>query len=238
MRCSQCGLPLSPSRINCPRCATPVGGSERQTEITYDAPLLPQGTISSAGHEEGINQQETRKEQPGDGTQVQPYFTIEKPQLPMYTQQAKEQGQQQGWFPPPLTSTPTLTPSFLQKAEPIRTNKSALEPRRRQAVRGLSMLSGKSISRTRLGFTVAGLCMGVGAIILIFVFIMTQSLHNIDSAALQAANQKNRDKANAMVSPKVPLSPSPTILDITPTPNTPGSKYIDNIQIGTTINMN
>jgi hypothetical protein len=80
--------------------------------------------------------------------------------------------------------------------------------------------------------------MGTGAVILIFVFIMAQSLLAIDNAALQAANQRNQERATALARPTLPPAPSPTALNLTPMPDTPGSKYIDNIQIGTTINTN
>ena len=97
-----------------------------------------------------------------------------------------------------------------------------------------------SPSRTRLGFTAAGVCIGVGALILIIVFILAQSLPAPANADVQPAPQNEGNKAAATVAiiPTPSPEPSPTAPSVTPTPGTPGSKYIDNIQIGTTMNMN
>jgi len=232
MRCSQCGLPLSPARTNCPRCTTPVGDSEKETEIKYGAPLLLQNTISS--YEEGDNQQQTQEEQSSSSTLIQQYATIDKPPLQIYTQQAKKQEEQQNLRLFPLTPAPV---SALPEAAGWMKTENA-KPRAIPKARGFSDLVSilpESAKGTRLGFTVAGLCMGIGALILIFVFIMAQSLAAIDNAAIQAANQRNRERA-AMAVPTLSRMPSPTTSSATPMP--PGSKYIDNIQIGTTINMN
>src|SRR5689334_9247500 len=41
MRCSNCGLPLSPSRTNCPRCGTNYNGVQKNAWSEQDA-LFPQ----------------------------------------------------------------------------------------------------------------------------------------------------------------------------------------------------
>jgi hypothetical protein len=96
----------------------------------------------------------------------------------------------------------------------------------------------------RLGFTVAGICIGAGALILILVFIMAQSLPAPASAEVQVQptqqeksnNEGNQKEATVLVTPS-PV-PSPTALTATPSPGTTGSQYIDNVQIGTTMDMN
>src|SRR5690242_19971965 len=49
MRCSNCGLPLSPSRTTCPRCGTPYNSSPRKAWSEQDA-LLPQAGAFAPGN--------------------------------------------------------------------------------------------------------------------------------------------------------------------------------------------
>ncbi len=238
MRCSQCGLPLSPSRTSCPRCSTAVGGSEKETEIKYDALLLPEDIISSTKYEEGNSQQQVRGEQSGSSILVQQYATIDPPPLQTYTQQAKKQVEQRNLRLSPPTPAPVST--WSEPAERTKTDNAASRSKGARATKEAGVLTSllpNSVLEPRRGFTIAGVCMGIGALILIFVFIMAQSLSAMDNAAIQAANQRNRERATAMAIPTLSPAPSPTISNATPLADTPGSKYIDNIQIGTTINM-
>lgn len=98
-------------------------------------------------------------------------------------------------------------------------------------------------SRRRLGFTAAGICIGAGALILVLVFILAQSLTPPANAEVQPTSQtegnhkENKAVATTVLPPSSPV-PSPTTPGVTPTPETIGSKYIDNIQIGTTMDTN
>src|SRR2546429_2387084 len=49
MRCSNCGLPLSPSRISCPRCGTIYNASSRQVKSEQNV-LPSQGSTSVPGN--------------------------------------------------------------------------------------------------------------------------------------------------------------------------------------------
>ncbi|GAC1361171.1 MAG: hypothetical protein NVS2B12_06580 [Ktedonobacteraceae bacterium] len=112
-------------------------------------------------------------------------------------------------------------------------------PRKTQSNNGLlTSIFSHSTAGTRLGFTVAGLCIGAGALILIFVFIMAQVLPMAADMPIQIAKQQAQKEAQLSIMPTLAPNPSPTLSDITPTSNTPGSKYVDNIQIGSIMNMN
>ncbi|MBA2681499.1 MAG: hypothetical protein H0U76_24255 [Ktedonobacteraceae bacterium] len=98
-----------------------------------------------------------------------------------------------------------------------------------------------SPSRVRLSFTMAGICIGTGALILILVFVLAQNLPAPANAQVQPTgkvegnNQGSKREATTVLATP---SPSPTTPGVTPTPETAGSKYIDNIQIGTTMDTN
>lgn len=192
--CSQCGLPVSPSRTSCPRCGIPVKEMSEKGRPGQGALLFPQNVaFSPAKQEEENSKQQAGGTQSRDGYQVQQQGVADKSKQ-IYAQRSEARA---SMFPG----------AFLN-----------------------------GLSRTRLGFTTAGICIGAGALLLIIVFIMAQSLPT--SVEVQAASQSQGNKVVTMALPTPSPEPSPTALSITPTPDMPGSKYIDNIQIGTTINMN
>ncbi len=87
---------------------------------------------------------------------------------------------------------------------------------------------------TSIGFGLAGLCMAVACVLLLFVYIMAQTLpqsNNSTSARLGST------ALVAQNTPVIDLSPTATTPISSPTPTYPGQQYIANAQTAATINI-
>lgn len=199
MRCTSCGMPLSPNRAsaNCPRCGTPLQNVQKAT-----ATLTPQQFDQSGWGQPLSN--------PGIDTWNQPvqapYAPFAAPATPMTSMpQATPVSfpEQQGWQPAPEI-TPTFPP---QQTSPLKVQRS-----------------------TRLGLTVASLCILTSALLLIFVYFMALGLPNTTSSNPGISNvTQTIPSPTARTSPAV--TPSPTVTTAT----YPGQQYIDNAQMATGI---
>ena len=177
MKCAQCGMPLSPSRTQCPRCGVPVGKSSGRIRLTRDSSPTPPpailhadiDTISKTPPVWPMNAPpvtpsgETPPEQEAFPIPAGGFFpsatAFVAPQ-PDETAHAQNHDYVSGT----PTSTPVASPELphtpapqLQPTYPPRT----VLPRQ---------------PKTRLGFTIAGMCFITGIILMIFVFIMAQGL--------------------------------------------------------------
>lgn len=191
----------------CPQCGLPVSPSRKSCPRC------------------GIPVEEMRKRgEPGQGAAF--------PRSPSSSpQQEDEKSKQQSGAMPSREGNP------VQQASAV--NKPQLRTQQRKTQVSLSPGTFfNSPARMRLGFTIAGICIGVGALILILVFIMAQSLPAAVNAEVQVqpTSQTEGNKGDAAVLPPTP-SPAPTTPGITPTSAATGSKYIDNVQIGSNLDM-
>jgi hypothetical protein len=233
MKCAQCGLPLSPSRTNCPRCGASAGKASGKIRLTRDTAPPPPYAHSPAGIDT-LNRtppvwpamtppvtpsRETPTEQeafPPAGGFITPAaaFFPTPPSNAAY-------GQNQVYMPntPPApgpyqTPTPALKPIY----------SSGNLPRPRQL-------------RTRLGFTVAAICFTAGIIIMAFVFIMAQSLSPNNLASSTSA----KSKPHAASVPTQPaVTPTPTTAQATPTltPTITANQYINNVNLASSVDVN
>jgi len=146
MRCSSCGLPLSPSRAqtNCPRCSTPIGPDPKATQQPYweRAGAVQAGTPTQT-----------------DQWAEQPPYHPSVAQIPEY-----QQGVLQRYPPQPPQQAgymrlqgPASQPGFSQPT-PLPSPPQARAPR--------------NFRNSRLGFVIAGLCILAGALILVFVYFI------------------------------------------------------------------
>src|SRR5262249_36249929 len=88
----------------------------------------------------------------------------------------------------------------------------------------------QSSQRTmRIGFTAAGICLIVGALILTFVSIIAQPLLSSNASVTQTA------PINPKSTPPATTSPSPTTIT-TPAGSFPGAQYITNARMASAIN--
>lgn len=234
MRCLQCGMPLSPARTNCPRCGAPGGNtgvrhSGKLRLIPDTSPTPPNGyppvvaqpswgTMAPAVPTlEASQGQGTMPGQPGQfSSQTGPF-----PYSVQDTQQPVDMPNQM--YVPSTPNQPVALPfSPLPPPNPYRSTQA---PHRRQ-------------TKTKLGFTVAGMCFVTGALIMIFVFIMAQSL-SADNKATGIANADNSAPVQdvATNTPEAGQKPSPTSLQTTPTPPATGGAYIDNTNLASSVDL-
>ncbi len=226
MRCSQCGLPLSPSRTHCPRCGSPAGGADKRVagKAAPDAPLMlfPQGEAASPSGQAGV-QQQWGAAHGGWSSVPQMSFPasagdLARPQdinLSMHPQQVGMQASSvvPGWQGRPTMPSPVTPPPF---ASP---HASASTVRGRSAAR----------RKARAGFTLAGICIFCGAALLLCVFLLAQSPAPDSQPATLSNIAPPAHTPVALTS--VVDTPTPTAPSITPTPTFPAQEYAFNAQM-------
>ena len=203
MRCSSCGLPLSPSRAqtNCPRCSTPIGPDPKATEQQYQRPYWEHAGTVQAG-------------------------------TPTQTDQWAEQPP----YHPPVAQIPEYQQGVLQRYPPqqagyMRLHGPASQPGFSQPTRlpsASQAMTPRNFRNSRLWFTVAGLCILAGALILVFVYV---------SAIVSPGGNTTTTGTGSPVS--LPTkTPTPTATTA-PTPTAtiyPDQQYINNAQMASAIN--
>jgi len=206
MRCSSCGLPLSPSRAqtNCPRCRTPIDPDPKAIQQPYQQPYWGHAGTAQAGTP---TQTDQWAEQPPYHPPVAQIPEYQRGVLQRYPPQSPQQAgymRLQGPAPQQGFSQPTLLPSPPQARAP------------------------RNFRNSRLWFTVAGLCILAGALILVFVYV---------SAIVSPGGNTTTTGAGSPVS--LPTkTPTPTATTA-PTPTAtiyPGQQYINNAQMASAIN--
>jgi hypothetical protein len=237
MRCANCGLPLSPARTQCPGCG--AANSEKpgkqnehaanQGEVPQYAFPLPQNGNGFPTTPTNGNAQWPYIGTP-EGQQARQPTGREMPQ-PAPFPDAGQPGQL--WLPggSPNRQTsdwrPTLQPGLENTAPPQK----------------LKRANGKSSAR--LNFTIAGLCVLTGGLILIFVYIISFSLPPTAASSQQAAvatatarsvsptSQGVATNATATMTAPMTLTATPVV---TPTVGLPGQHYVDTVRMASAVN--
>jgi hypothetical protein len=248
MRCSNCGLPLSPSRTNCPRCGTTYNESPRKVRSEQDG-LPPQAGAFAAG-----NISASPNVQPGHVEAGIPYAqwnaystpTLHEapasyPPVEVGQEPFPDSDKEPAFFDPSPTikkqSMPHQVPQQLEQnwvPQPM-SQSSGWTPMPApmrpfsQAVYTPATLQ-RSQRTMRIGFTAAGICLIAGALILTFVSIMAQPLLSSNSPQATYTNTSN--------TPPVTASPSPTVPTPTPPEIFPGAQYITNARMASAVNEN
>jgi hypothetical protein len=199
MKCSNCGLPLSPSRTMCPRCGT-------QYSRIYDSPTQYAGQAPMP----------TGLELSPISDKDQAFFdlspTMKKQSMPHPIPQNLESSRPP--ITPPQAMSQMSTPAPLGPFPQVLYNPASSSSMRRT---------------TRIGFTTAGICLIVGALLLTFVSIMAQPLLTVNTVSSQVASLNPGYTALATV------YPSSSVVTPTPTPTFPGAQYITNAQMASAI---
>jgi hypothetical protein len=188
MRCAQCGLPLSPTRNNCPRCGTPINTSNQAKGESPSHPisaLVPQMPFSAQqssqlSFESG---QSIPQAEPVQEANMQASFPMPSP-------------------PSPLVSNPANNPPN-RSGQPLANN---------------SYLSTRDNSKTiRIGLTTAGLCIIMGSLLLGFVYLVGQGFLPAggtttvrDTHTTLGGNQTATATHNSTPTP-LPVTPTPTL---------------------------
>lgn len=259
MRCSQCGLPLSPSRSssNCPRCGTPISAyTPEQAKVESTPPstnaFAPGNPyqFSPANPYTNINQSNPAASTMANnmyvpptpnwndvntfqnpGSPQVPFSSMQSPQMPFPTSEnrqniASSPSGQQATFPmagSPL-SPPTYSTSTMQNrpGQPL--------PRKPYpAPRGRS-------KTTRIGFTIAGLCILAGGFLLTFVYFIGQGFQPEGGTTTTASTTQPSVTAIATQKPEPTIASTPTAPAVTTTPILPGQNLLDTSVLGLGIN--
>ena len=208
MRCTSCGLPLSPARTitSCPRCGIPI--SPEKTELWR--PVAPQSPStfppSSSVYPPYILQPTPQPDQmrlPTPVIQGNQGSNFQQPQVQEHRQASL------GGLRPGVKNyeLPQAAPQY-QPWQP-----KPPQPSKR--------------SKNNLGFIVAGLCVLTGGLILVVVYFMSLGLPGNSTS-------NNAAKTNTAHSTSSPTTASSPTSSPTATPF-PGQKYIDNAQMASSI---
>jgi hypothetical protein len=181
MKCTNCGLPLSPTRttMNCPRCGVPLNSM----------PGMPQQQAEQAGWGNAGNA--PQQSFWGQATTASPPFNPQG--------QSGPQGQ-----PPPFSTRPPYPPK-----------------RNKQG--------------SGLGFLVAGLCVLLGATLLVAIYVVAKgSAHSGNTAQTSTTTANNTQTqvtaSQAQATPTATPIASPSAIPTTTTAY-PGQQYIDGAQM-------
>ncbi|HEY4035079.1 MAG TPA: hypothetical protein VGL94_14050 [Ktedonobacteraceae bacterium] len=257
MRCSNCGLPLSPSRTTCPRCGTTYNGTPRkgwseqdtllpqagtfapgnmppagpngqpghvEAEVpyaqwnAYPAPTFHEAPAGYSGQTPTQTGQELSPASDKDHAFFDPSPTVKKQSMPHQVPQYSEQYR----LPTTPPQTISQSPGWEPTAAPLHPFPQATynpgTPQRSQRT-------------MRIGFSAAGICLIVGALILTFVSILAQPLLSSNTGSPQATPPSPRSTLPATI------APSPTVATPTPAGVFPGAQYITNAHMATAIDQ-
>jgi len=188
MKCTSCGLPLSPTHTPayCPRCGTPTEAASTTSQPQYQHAYWEPAGVVDAG-----------------ATPPPNYAWAQNVQNPP------------PYSPPPQSGQMWTGQSY--------------QP-------GNSPVSPPTGSRnTKLGFIVAGLCILVGALILIFVYFLAIGLsgsNSSNSATITSTSTPNVSTTTPTTAPTATAIPSQT------TTTYPGQQYIDNARMSAAVDPN
>lgn len=238
MRCTSCGLPLSPQRTHCPRCGKAVGKSGKQEEQVNNQVGVPQLAFSTLQESNNVSanaetiqalptsiaQQQASNQMPDRVNQLSP----EQEKTPL-----SHPGQSSNWQ---SSSQPR------QKSTPSHT----IRPGKFQPLPHPPQRPGQPHSRHKVqpGFTVAGLCVLAGGLILMLVYIISLNLTllpaNNQSSSTTAANTPVSQNVSPGTQGGLPTNTTPTLALPTAiaTSTLPGKTYIDNAQMSGNVNTN
>lgn len=230
MRCTNCGLPLSPSRMaaNCPRCGAATGIHSKSGATVRQQDFDQRGWNNVPGDASTGGMLQESPWNPGSAAQYTPYSPAQQPPA--------MSGNSGNW-PGPPTASPQMQQEMWEGTLPDQRWNTGSNiqysypqiPPPLAGTTGWQAGQGQRISKknnTRLGFTVASLCVITGGLLLVFVYFLASGLLNNPGSAGSSISP------NSVVSPtSLPPSPAPTN---TPSPTAvpfPGQQYIDHAQM-------
>ncbi|HVB72410.1 MAG TPA: hypothetical protein VNE38_02545 [Ktedonobacteraceae bacterium] len=181
MKCTACGLPLSPSRhtVNCPRCGTPVASGPKSHAGTghYDYEPASLGGSPAAPISVGSTPQNWQSGQAAPPLAFQPPIA----QTPM-----PQPGQM--WLPG-QNARPTFTPNA-----PFRPGQPPRHPS----------------SNARIGFIIAGICVCAGGILLVLVYVLAVGQTGNNTTGSANTPVSTHTSTASTTTPTTASTPSPT----------------------------
>ncbi len=211
MRCSRCDMPLSPAKTSCPRCGTAVasGSFKEQGERPF--------AFVQASAYQG---QQNNSSVIGTAVDVAPAQYNWVPQAKSVLETP---------FATVLPSPQTPLTSRLEDAQ------AATHIQDAQAFSTLSPLPKADNRSAGMGFGLAGLCTVLACLLLLFVYVIAQTLPPPDGSS--STRLANKSSLVAQNTPMIDLSSTATTPAVSPTATYPGQQYIANAQTATAINV-
>ncbi len=212
MRCSRCDMPLSPTKTSCPRCGTAISALQGGIKWQGEQPFAFAQAVPEL-------RQQNSTGFIGTAVDVAPLQHHWEPQARNVQETPFATA-----LTPPLTPLPSeqgdaQAPLHLQDALAF----SLLPP--------LPKAGNRSVS---IGFGLAGLCTMVACVLLVFVYIMAQTLPQPGNTS---SNHSGASTFVAQNTPVIDLSPTATTPIASATPTYPGQQYIANAQTASGINF-
>ncbi len=242
MKCTNCGLPLSPNNtpIICPRCHTTTQVGSKSSLPRTSQPFDSQGWNGQGGqvgqvgspHSPQGQAQPVSFYQESTLTQVQPPSSPMWNSNPQYEQMPFPQSGQAWQSTPPPTPIPTPQPGKVQTSSnaymALSHQAEGLYPPATPPVRPLKPRT------SNFGFFVATLFVITGGLMLAIVYVMALSLPQTD--ATSASLSTTQSTQSVIPSPTTAKTP---VVSPTPIASTlPGQSYIDNAQMTSAVNIN
>lgn len=241
MRCSRCAMPLSPTRTSCPRCGTvaatmpdrhkgPASTNYNPLKSTFFA------RVSSFGRTpvDDAPAQQAWEQHTRNGQET-PFTAPVPPTTPSAPQNHKEQEVSAGTNGQPFVVNEQAFSAPTQQQE-VQTPSTVQEP---QAFSSSPPLPRPSNRSTSIGFGLAGLCIFVACLLLLFVYFMEKTLPQPTSSSSSRLVRAPSSLA-AQNTPIIDLSPTatvPTASTASPTPTYPGQQYISNAHTASAVNV-
>lgn len=227
-RCTNCGLPLSPTRTytHCPRCGAALGNAAPPSPVATRAQQYeyPWGGAVQGG----------APVVPGaPGAATPPFHAWEQPAMGvMGSPPPQTLPPTSGWGPADVLATPApQTPQPPQAWLPQ--TETALQDLPAAGYAG-GTSGQRRTSHTRLGFIASATCIGMAAILLLCVWFM--SLHLTDNAASSSVNQQPGVTATASQAATHTASVTATTTPPLTVTALPGQGYIDHPQMASAVN--
>jgi hypothetical protein len=244
MRCANCGFPLSPARTNCPRCGASAGKSEgrppgsagaiqrslyNQQESFETAGGAPEVEVLSQGWDATPwdAQGDVLAPQPAppafQQTSDQALFLGANGAVLLSQAGPQSEPPHQGWSPVATAQDWSQQPSAdaTVAAPPV--------PGSFPYLSHGSPGQGKQGRSTRFGFTIAGLLLGIGGVLLLLVALIAPGV------AVPPATQAQTPAAHQ--APTFVPSPVPDSTPVlSPTPTYPAQQYVDTVQLASAVN--
>jgi len=214
MRCSRCDMPLSPNRKSCPRCGAAVtwDGAKGQGERPFASVQVQSEYRPNSSFAHGPDCVGT----PVDIAPTQQHWHQYEQEVPFAT----------ALVPP---TTPSASPS-----EGFQTPSHVLDVQELSPTPPLPKRNKHSVG---MGFGLAGLCTGIACLLLLFVYIMAQTLPQLPGD-VSARSDGGLSPLTAQNTPAINPSPTVTVSTASPTPTTyPGQQYFANAQTANAVNI-
>jgi hypothetical protein len=220
MKCTNCGLPLSPARTlqHCPRCGTPIASGQRPEVRPTPQYFETNREIGARGNGSAMPTPTMIQKPPASP----PLQAAPPPRTPVQMPQPQPR-----WTPGP-GNEPAVPSAPQMKQQPPHYTQPPLRPGQP------GQTSVRRSGRVYPGFWVAGLCVLLGGVLLLFVYYMMLDLPN--SAGNVASTQLTGTHPTINATPSATL-PAPTRTQVAPTATPfPGQRYITNAQMASSIN--